>query len=116
MTIQLTLKKKNKIFSLCEHVLKTKKRIQIRTIAKLLGKMTSSFPGVKYGPLHYRCLDMDKTAALAKAAGNYNRCMKISEGGLKNIEWWLDNILSSYNHFSLPDPTLLITTDACDTG
>ena len=116
MTLQLTMKKKNKILSLCDHVLKTKKRIQIRTVAKLLGKMTSSFPGVKYGPLHYRCLDMDKTAALTKAAGNYNSYMKISEGGLKDIEWWLDNILSSYNHFSLPDPTLLITTDACDTG
>ena len=72
MTLQLTMKKKNKILSLCDHVLKTKKRIQIRTVAKLLGKMTSSFPGVKYGPLHYRCLDMDKTAALTKAAGNYN--------------------------------------------
>ena len=36
----------------------------IREVAKVLGLIVSSFPGVAYGPLHYRYLEQDKTAAL----------------------------------------------------
>ena len=36
----------------------------IQEIASLVGMMTASFPGVMYGPLHYRRIDMDKNDAL----------------------------------------------------
>ena len=36
----------------------------IREVAKVLGLIVSSFPGVAYGPLHYRYLEQDKTTAL----------------------------------------------------
>ena len=36
----------------------------IREVAKVLGLVVSSFPGVAYGPLHYLYLERDKTKAL----------------------------------------------------
>ena len=36
----------------------------IRQIAKLLGKFTSSFSAVRFGPLHCRSLERDKVLAL----------------------------------------------------
>ena len=49
--------------SVCHNVL-CESRTPIRTAAQLLGLMISSFPGVMYGPLHYRRLNMEKTRAL----------------------------------------------------
>lgn len=36
----------------------------IREVAKVLGLIVSSFPGIAYGPLHYHHLEQDKTTAL----------------------------------------------------
>lgn len=60
MTIQLTTEKAEKLKNCCQEVIDTA-RPTIRTIAKLLGLMTASFPGVRYGQLYYRRLDMEKT-------------------------------------------------------
>ena len=45
------------------------KKPTIREVAKVLGLIVSSFPGVAYGPLHYRYLHLDKTTALNQANG-----------------------------------------------
>jgi hypothetical protein len=34
--------------------------IKIRTVAQLLGSMTASFPGVMYGPLYFRQIELEK--------------------------------------------------------
>ena len=40
----------------------------------------ASLPGVQYGALYYRYLEMDKIAALKNAKGNFDAPMCISKG------------------------------------
>ena len=115
MTIALTDIKKQKLVKFCQKIL-AKEKVTIRETAKLIGKFTSSCLGVKFGPLHYRYLDKDKTLALSEANGKYNALMEISNKGREDIQWWIDNTLGSYNHIGMGNPTANITTDACFTG
>ena len=95
MTIRLTDEKKENLGDLCLQLLKEPKCI-IRRLASVLGKITSSMPGVKYGPLYYRHLEHDKCQALRNKAGNFDAKMIISEKGLVELQWWKNNIKSSY--------------------
>ena len=76
MTIPLTQKKKASIKQLRHEVLQ-EEFLLIRKIAKLLGKFTSIFPAVRFGPLHYRSLERDKILALKFAKGNFDKKMKV---------------------------------------
>ena len=78
----------------------------IRDVAWLLGIMTSSFPGVMYGALHYRALEMEKTCALKQNKGNFDRL----------IQWWIDSISEAYNPVNHGDPDIIMTTDASLSG
>jgi hypothetical protein len=71
MKIYLTPEKADRLIKIClETVNKPKPTIQ--EIASLVGMMTASFPGVMYGPLHYRSIDIDKNEALKQSKGNFN--------------------------------------------
>ena len=54
--------------------------------------MVASFPAVTFGPLFYRVLDNEKSAALREAKGAYDERMRISEQGKLDLIWWIDNI------------------------
>ena len=60
MTIQLTKDKKVALRDFCSTI-RANNCITIRTLFSLIGKITSSFPGVRYGPLHYRDLEREKS-------------------------------------------------------
>lgn len=115
MTIKLTTDKKKKIFDLCQEVL-LKDNVSIRIIAKLLGKFTSSFQGVKYGKLHYRGLERLKIRALKYNKGNFDKKTSIDHYGKQDIIWWKNNVLESFNHIRLGNPLFTITADASKTG
>ena len=59
MTISLSDVKKEKIKLLCLEILGDECP-KIRTIAKIIGKFTSSFPAVQFGKLRYRSLEREK--------------------------------------------------------
>ena len=63
MAIYLTKKKNACTKQLCHEVLQ-EEFLMIRKTARLLGKFTSSFPAMRFGPLHYRSLGQDKIIAL----------------------------------------------------
>ena len=69
----------------------------IREVAKVLGLIVSSFPGVAYGPLHYRYLEQDKTTALKTSKWNFDAKMCISSQGREELKWWIDSIESASN-------------------
>ena len=71
MTISLTTEKKTSLLELCHETMQSD-QIKIRDLARLIGKLVSSFPGVAYGPLFYRDLEMAKTEALKLKRGNYD--------------------------------------------
>ena len=82
----------------------------IRKIAKLLGKFTSSFPVVRFGPLHYRSLEWDKILALKFAKGNFDKKMKVSQAGKMDILWWINNIEDTFSPMQIPNCSFLLKT------
>lgn len=61
--IYLAKRKALEIKDLCTAML-NKETVVIREFAKLIGKLVTTEPGVKYAPLFYKCLELDKDAAL----------------------------------------------------
>ena len=89
MTITLNNNKKRKLQTLSGNLLSG--GTTIRTISQVFGKITSSFPATKFGPLHYRNLEVFKTRALKYHRNNfktkvcYQRKQKMTSDGGKTI-------------------------------
>ena len=115
MTISLSDVKKEKIKLLCSEILEDECP-KIRTIAKLLGKFTSSFPAVQFGKLHYRLLEREKIQALKLSKGNFDKKMKVSSAGKEDIVWWYKNIANVFNFISRGNCEFVLKTDACLMG
>ena len=88
----------------------------MRTVASLLGKITSTFPAAKFGKLHYRGLEKCKTMALCKNNGNFNARPHLTEAAKSDIRWWRENVNHLYNDIIVPNPDKCITTDASAYG
>ena len=70
MTVTLTPKKKQKLRQLCQRFLRPNTLFTIRQVASLIGSLVSSFPGVEFGPLHYRSIEADKESYLRMHQGH----------------------------------------------
>ena len=65
MTVRLTPEQANKIRNACLCLKNfNSKDIAIREVGRVIGLLTSSFPGVQFGPLYYRYIAWDKTMFL----------------------------------------------------
>jgi len=71
MTVTLTKKKKTKTINLCNELLQ-KEQISIRMLARLLGKIASSFLVVPHGKLHNREMEGQKTESLKTVIATLN--------------------------------------------
>ena len=91
MTVALTGEQAVKVKEACQQLLQ-EKAITIREVAKVLGLLTSSLPGVLYGPLHYRSLEMDKTQALKSNQGNFDSIMALSGEAVADLQWWINSV------------------------
>ena len=111
MIIRLTDKKAIKIKQTCQALIKQKYPV-IRDVASLLGQLTASFPGVMYGPLYYRRLDIEKNNALMQKAGNFEAKMAISALAKADLQWWVHSVTDAYNPISHGDPEMTMSTDA----
>ncbi|XP_068707436.1 uncharacterized protein [Montipora foliosa] len=87
-------------------------QITIRDLARLIGKLVSSFPGVAHGPLFYRDLEMAKSEALKLGRGNYDSTMVLSDDMKPELQWWVDNLETATSPFSNGNPDIVIDTDA----
>ena len=111
MRITLTAERNDAIKQAsCE--LLAKQNPVIRDVAKVIGLMVSSFPGVMYGPLHYNSLEMDKIEALRKRKGNFDKKMSLSIEATVELQWWIDTLPYSYNEISHGNPNITISSDA----
>jgi hypothetical protein len=116
MTIRLTTAKATDLKKECESLLQSNKTPTIRWVAKVIGKIVASFPGVMYGPLYYRALEHDKSLALKKAKGNFDATMSLSQAAKKELWWWVKNVETAYQTLSRKEPQHHITTDASLSG
>ena len=91
MTVKLTPGKIEHIKGKCCSLMRSK-TIFIHDLPEVIGVSVSSFPGVLHGPLFYRCLEIDKTAALREHKGKFAATMQLSSSSLQELQWWLDNL------------------------
>ena len=99
----------------CRQALIKKDKIEIRTVASLVGTFIASMVGTKFGKLHYRKLEREKILALANSGGNFESCMRINMG-TQDILWWLSGNIHEPYFFGHVKPSLTLYSDASNKG
>ena len=89
-----------------------KDNFTIRELSSLIGTLTSTFPGNKFGSLYYRELDKCKTLGLKKAKGNFDTLIKLTKEAILDLQWWIKNLYTVSNKLQYPDITKLAYIDA----
>ena len=115
MTVRLTSEKAKELSDLCLSISK-RVEITIRELAQVIGKMIASDPGMEYGPLYYKNLEIEKDKKLKANCGNFEAKIQISEKSKSTLNWWHNNINSCYKSLILTDPDKVIKTDSSNTG
>ena len=90
MTIRLPTAKASYVKKACVD-LQCQTQLTIRELAHVIGLalLVSSLPGVQFGGLHYRQLEINKTAALQRNKGNYD------------ATWWIQHIETAFNNITV---------------
>ena len=70
MTVSLPVEKQNKIRTLCNEILDLKV-FKIRYLAVIIGVLVSCLPGVQFGELYYRFLELNRNQALQLSCGEF---------------------------------------------
>lgn len=115
MTIKLTREKALALQTASTSLLNTASPT-IREVARVLGKIVSSFPGVMYGPLYYRHIEYDKTCTLRNHRWNFDRRMSLSANAKTELEWWTANVMTAENVMTRGQPSCELMTDASNEG
>lgn len=74
------------------------------------------FPGVEFGPLHYRHIEADKEFNFKSTKGNFDSHMTLSNDSLEDVRWWSSNIQSATKKILRCNPDVVVSTDVCQTG
>jgi hypothetical protein len=82
----------------------------IRDVAQC--KLVASFVAVKYGPLFYRNLEQDKSNALKQNKGDFDQLMRLSAKAIRELLWWIEEIDTTFNDITTPEPDISVSCDA----
>ena len=115
MTVSLTEQKFKKMVEKIDN-LTGKQTYTIREVASVVGSMVSYGPGVQFGPLYHKQLEIDKSVALKKNMGDFDRNMKLSQLSVNHLEWWKGNALNNPVHIFHGEPEAMLCTDASMSG
>ena len=88
----------------------------IRTVSDMIGLMVASFPGVMYGPLYYRQLEIEKVIALKQNQGNFEASMILSDLARSDLHWWIENVTDASNTAVRGNCAVIVYSDASLTG
>ena len=111
MTITLTPEKATGLQTAC-NILLTDPSPTIRDLARVIGKIVSSFPAVCYGPLYFRALERN----LLANRWNFDKKIVLSSQALEELTWWANNAIDCCNVFTRESPNHTLTTDASMDG
>jgi len=111
MTVQLTLEKKQKYIQSCKELIQCQS-VPIRTLAKVIGQLVSTFPGVKYGPLHYREMEKAKICSLQMNEQDYDAVVQINSDIKSELAWWIENLGEASNDIMKGPVEVELMTDA----
>ena len=115
MQVTLTPKRIPNIITECQQAL-SKTSLTIQALASLIGSLVSAFPGVDFGPLHYRPLEHDKTLALNQSQGNFEATVVLSPASRIDLNWWISALPTSFRTIDHGRAKLVIHTDASPVG
>ena len=115
VTVALTGEQAVKVREACQQLLQ-EKAITIREVEKVLGLLTSSLPGVLYGPLHYRSLEIDKTQAMKSNQGNFYSIVALSGEAVADLKCWINSVEESSKPVKQRETQITMTTDASKKG
>ena len=111
MTVRLTDERCQDIISECTSI-KYKRRVTIRSFARLVGKLNSAQAAVSNAPLYIRPLEKIKDYYLKRHKGNFNSFMNLPISANDILKWWIDNVQNSYKPIIVRPPDIIIYTDA----
>lgn len=111
MTVRLSHKKASNIKMVAEKFLMCDS-ITIREFAQLIGKLIAAEPGVLYGPLYYKTMELERDLALKHSYGNFDNVMQLSLETRSCLQWWIKNVENSYKPISFGPPNRKIETDS----
>ena len=115
MTVTISPERASKLHA-AACLVRDSERVAIRRVAELVGMMVSSFPEVELGPLFYRLLDNEKSAALKTNHGNFDATMTVSQNAKSDIDWWIENVEYTANPIQRGKPCLVLQSDASNLG
>ena len=115
MTVTLNQEKVEKVKFWISEVC-SKNVIDIRTVAKLVGILVACFPGVTYGQLFYRQLEVEKSLALKIHKGNFDEKMSVSRLAKRELSWWVLHAQDDVKSISVKSSDLVLQTDASNKG
>lgn len=91
-------------------------KCRIRSLAYLLGLLTSACPAVAYGWVYTKKLERAKYLALRANKDNYNKTMRIPPKLGVDLSWWQHNVIGAKNQIQRNHFQLTIFSDASKTG
>ena len=115
MTVSISVDKHQKLKCAAQRILDSISPT-IREVAQLIGMMVSCFPGVEYGELFYRQLEIEKAAALKTTNGDFDQTMPLSTLASADISWWIRNALTSKRRIDHGKISHTLYTDASTQG
>ena len=115
MRVTFPTTKIEEILYLCSQC-KCRNSVFIHVLASLIGKLVTTFPAVRYGPLHYRELEKEKILALRLNRGNFKAVAKLGAKEKLDLDWWLSNLTDSFGLIQANEADLVIQTDASGLG
>ena len=115
MLVHLNTEKREKIMEFSA-LLQHSNLLKIRTVAKAIGILGSCSPGVKYAPLFYRQLEIEKSRAIAQNKGNFEAKMYISNKAKSDLSWWITQSQQNSKPTSYGNADVTLQTDASNLG
>lgn len=115
MLVHLTDKKAQTIKNMCLS-LNQNNSCSLQHLAEIIGKIVSTFPGVEYGQMHYRGLDILKTKGLRWNAGKFAAQVNLNKAARRDLRWWIGNVMGSCKQISHGNPSVVMMTDASKKG
>ena len=115
MTVSVNNRQATKIYEACKQ-LASQSQCTILQLAKVVGLLVASLPGVQLGKLYYRHLDNMKTKALKRNAGNFKAKMLVTPDMIADLKWWMDNIHSTKRVLTESEPECQLSSDSSKLG
>ena len=115
MCIRLTSEKALLIKDMCLKLIKSRE-ITIRDFAKIIGMLVAAEPGVDYGFLYIKSLEIEKDEQLKLNTGNFDVKILLSSEAVSMLKWWIDHVESSFKPLRREEPTMILKSDSSKTG